>query len=490
MKTEKLKVSVLFNTIGQFFVYVTPFLLAPYVSRVLMPEGVGGFSFGNSIAYYFSIFIAFGFTEYGAKKIAINRNDKNEYSRVFWNVFFVRLLFFLFSTALYLAFLFGGLFPDKISVQLYLSFLILFAGNAFDIYYLFQGLEKFKLYSIFNVITHFIYMGCVFILVKTPDDLLIYSICKLGIKLLLDCFLFAFSARLLSKPILDFSSFLKIIKRSFFFFVPSLVSTINPYIDQTMVGYFFSNTEVGYYQQSFKIVSLVSSFSFAIGPILLSRMSFLFSENKKEELIGKTTKMISLVSFVIFPAVAGLYCVSYYFIPAYFGESFFEALPVMYFFIPNILFNCFASIVINSYYYPFGRVKECTIIMALTVALNIIANLFVIPIMGAKGAALTSSSCGVISFSLLLILAKKDINFFRIIGRQWKCLISTALMVGILVTCNILFSRLTLLNSILITIFDIAIGIIVYLIACLITKENNMASILAIVFKKKEKTKE
>jgi O-antigen/teichoic acid export membrane protein len=75
-KQKNLKLNIIFNAIYQIFVLIVPFITSPYVSRVLLPQGVGSYSLALSWVTYFSTVAAFGFLDYGTTILAMHRNDK------------------------------------------------------------------------------------------------------------------------------------------------------------------------------------------------------------------------------------------------------------------------------------------------------------------------------------------------------------------------------------------------------------------------------
>ena len=74
------------NTVYQFLSIVMPIFTAPYVSRVLMADGVGVASYLNSLVTYFVLVAALGTVSYGTMRIAKQRDDKQSYSKTFWEI--------------------------------------------------------------------------------------------------------------------------------------------------------------------------------------------------------------------------------------------------------------------------------------------------------------------------------------------------------------------------------------------------------------------
>lgn len=64
---------------------ITPFITTRYISRVLGADGVYS-SYTSSIITYFTLFAALGTVAYGAREIAQHRNDKQQSSKLFWEI--------------------------------------------------------------------------------------------------------------------------------------------------------------------------------------------------------------------------------------------------------------------------------------------------------------------------------------------------------------------------------------------------------------------
>ena len=472
MVKTSLKKHVTFNLICQIINYITPFILAPIVSRTLQAEGVGEYSYGLSIVYYFGIFIIFGFTDYGTRQISAHRDDKQRYSIDFWNILFVRFGFFAVSTSLYFLLIYNNILPNAVSTKIYYSFIILLIGYSVDISFLFQGLEKFKHLSLATVFVNIVDMFLVIFLVKNIEDLLTYSLLKSSIKISIAIILWFFSLKYIYKPRIIVRELGSIIKNSAIYFLPTLVMTIGPSVDQTMVGAISSNLEVGYYQQAHKITSLICAIAFAMSPILLSRITYLYEKNEKGLMNDNVSKLMRFSWFIIVPAVLGTYCIANSFIPLYFGDEYAPVVEVLYFFLPCVFFSGTATFIINGYYYPTKKVLKCTLILGICVILNIITNFLAIRYFGSKGAALTSSIAGFIETLLLMMGSKKEIKYFEIIKKSYKIFLSSLIMLCVLLILNHLFKMTNFTSLLLITAIDIFIGMLVYLISCTLFQEE------------------
>lgn len=81
MVLKSIKINYIFNLAYQILTLLTPLITAPYLSRVLQPDGIGSVSFAESIVSYFSL-IEVG--TYGQREISYVQNDLERRSKVFW----------------------------------------------------------------------------------------------------------------------------------------------------------------------------------------------------------------------------------------------------------------------------------------------------------------------------------------------------------------------------------------------------------------------
>lgn len=78
-----LKKNILFNFAYQILALILPFITAPYLSRTIGAEGVGVFSFSQSIALYFTYITLLGLSNYGNRAIAEVQDNENKRSKIF-----------------------------------------------------------------------------------------------------------------------------------------------------------------------------------------------------------------------------------------------------------------------------------------------------------------------------------------------------------------------------------------------------------------------
>lgn len=95
----------IYNMSYQVLLLIVLLITMPYISQILGPDGLGKFSYTNSIMSYFVLLGSLGITLYGSRQVAYVRSDKNKRSEIFWEVSLLKLLTFSFSTFLLIVFL-------------------------------------------------------------------------------------------------------------------------------------------------------------------------------------------------------------------------------------------------------------------------------------------------------------------------------------------------------------------------------------------------
>ena len=100
-KQKSLKVNFIMNAILTMSSFIFPLITFPYVSRILMPSGVGKVNFATSVINYFSMIAQLGIPTYGIRACARVRDDREKLTRtahelLFINIVIVQLCFIRF----------------------------------------------------------------------------------------------------------------------------------------------------------------------------------------------------------------------------------------------------------------------------------------------------------------------------------------------------------------------------------------------------------
>ena len=102
----KIVKNYLYSITYQMLIIILPVVTVPYISRTLTAEGVGKFSYTNSIVQYFVLIATLGTSIYGSRTIAYYRNDIEKRSEKFVEIMILKLLMMLVSFSMFIIFLF------------------------------------------------------------------------------------------------------------------------------------------------------------------------------------------------------------------------------------------------------------------------------------------------------------------------------------------------------------------------------------------------
>ena len=469
VNSNSLKTNVFFMFMVKVFVYSIPIITEPYLSRVFGPDGIGEYTYVYSIVSYFSLAVNFGFTGYGVKNISSCRNNKREYSDIFWSIVVTRCFLFLCSFFAYVILLCGlkHKYPE-LSIGLYLSLSLTIFSNLFDITYLFQALERIKWVSIINFIVRFVCLICIFMFVKGKNDLLVYAIIQSLQILFIAVCPWLLVKKTIYKPRRNTINLISVLSDAFYFFIPTLAVTLCSLIDKTMLGSMCKKSEVGYYEQADKMINVIIGVLHSFAEVFTSRISYLVYEKAEEEINKRIQKMFELYALVGLPAMMGLMAVGPRFIVAYFGSAFKPAVYVLYILLPLIVFKSLSNAIGNIYYGPRGLMWMTSIFYIVGSVINILLNAFLIPEWGAKGAATASFVSELLITCIFIIYSRKKVPFNKIASRACIPFISSIGMFSVISITDKLFNVFSIIIHLSLNIF---IGLLIYCILIVVLRE-------------------
>lgn len=91
------------NVILTASTFIFPLITFPYISRILLPAGVGKVNFATSLVSYFSMIAMLGVPTYGIRACAQVRDDREELSRTVHEIFFINLIMGVLVSIVYFA---------------------------------------------------------------------------------------------------------------------------------------------------------------------------------------------------------------------------------------------------------------------------------------------------------------------------------------------------------------------------------------------------
>ncbi len=451
---------------------LTPFITAPYVSRVLGADGVGIYSYTSSIMTYFTMFAALGTLSYGEREIAQHRDDKYNCSKLFYEI---ELMTILTSTVCIIIWVIVIIASTDYRYY-FLALLPLLFGTMFDVSWFYTGLERISYTVILNSICKILGIVMLFLLVRTKNDLVIYIVIQSSVTLVANLSSWIFLPRFLVKVDLKTLRIGKHFKETLIYFVPTIATSIYTVLDKTLIGIITrDNYQNGYYEQATKIINMVKTAVFvSVNYVMGSRISYLFAQKKYEEIHRRIGRSMDFILLLGFGAVFGILGVAGRFVPIFFGDGYEPVIPLLCLMTPLVLIigvsNCLGSL----YYTPSGQRARSARYIIVGSVVNLCLNLCLIPFWGATGAVFASIIAELTITILYMVNCADYMTVKMLIGYSWKRLVSGVIMLAAIAA----FGYFCPASAILVLILQVIIGVCLYFVILLLLKDQMLIELL------------
>lgn len=286
----------------QGLTYILPLITFPYLTRVLGPENYGLIAFATAFIGYFQILTDYGFNLSATREISINRENEEKVSNLFSSVMVTKVLLIILSFTLMTLIVFSFA-KFRSNWLLYFFTFGIVIGNLFMPSWFFQGMEKMKYISILNIGTLLIYTSSIFIFIRHASDYiyvpLINSIGAITMGIIaLTVISRDFNVSFVFPTPKDIKYQLK---EGWHVFISTVAISLYTISNTFILGFFASNTIVGYYSVANSIIGMASGLLQPISQSIYPYISSLATISKKEAInfIKKTTMLIGTFSFII-----------------------------------------------------------------------------------------------------------------------------------------------------------------------------------------------
>ncbi|HPP66932.1 MAG TPA: oligosaccharide flippase family protein, partial [bacterium] len=228
--------------------YLLPLITLPYLVRVLGPGKYSLVAFAQAFIQYFVILTDYGFNLSATREIAIHRDNKEKLSEIFSCVMFIKMGLFLFALIIMSAVVFSFQKFSREWFIYYLTFGMVMGQVLFPVWF-FQGMERMRYITLLNITAKLIFTVAVFVFITQESDYwkapafnsagyIIAGIA--GLYLVKKRFGIGFK-------FYDFKKIKNYFKDSSQFFLSRVSVSIYTSSNVFLLGFFTSNTMVGYY---------------------------------------------------------------------------------------------------------------------------------------------------------------------------------------------------------------------------------------------------
>jgi len=333
----------------------------------------------------------------------------------------------------------------------------------FDISWLFFGLEKFSITVVRNAVIKIFTAVVIFVFVKNETDLWKYILILALANFVGQSYLWLYAHKYVKFCKVRKDIIFSHLPQMLILFIPTIAVSLYNYMDKIMVGAISGTEQLGYFENSEKIIFIASNVIGSLGTVMLPRMSNIIA--KKE--IEKTKKYISysmqIVLCISCAMAFGFAGIATEFSVLFWGKKFSACGDLILLLAVVLPIKGYANVLRTQYLIPNKMDKVYTMTVCVGAAINLAANYILIPRMHAVGAAI-----GTILAELFVCLAqiyfcKKQLPVFSYLKSG-----SVYLGAGVL-----MFFVMRLISfqpgiHIATLIIQIVTGAITYLIVCIV----------------------
>lgn len=407
---KSIKKNMFMNIILTASNFVFPLITYSYVARILLAEGTGKVAFVQSILAYFSYIAALGIGGYGVRECAKVRDDKEKLSKLVQEILIIN---FISTLIAYIALFFVLIIVPKFHTYKML-FIIMSTGILFQtmgMEWLYQSLEKYTYITIRSIIFKIISVILTFILIKSPEDYIIYGGLTIFTTSASNILNFIHARKYIILRRFNHYEIKKHLKPIMVFFMSMIIISIYGHFDSIMLGFMKNDSVVGIYGAALKMKSIILSVSTAVTAVMIPRMSIYFNQDNKHkfyELLLKSFRVTCLLLmplsiFVILNAKDVLLFVC--------GKNFISAKPTLIILMLCVIVLSFTNLFGNQILIPKGDEKRYSLSVFIGMWINLALNTLLIPKFAASGAAFATLITECFNVFLMGTGCKKEISY-------------------------------------------------------------------------------
>lgn len=368
--------------IYEIMVLLTSFVTSPYISRVIGAEGLGTYSYSYSVAYCFVLFSMLGIANYGNRAIAGVRDDQSSLNDTFSAILVLHIGISLICCTAYLGYV-VLVRQDRIYAAIQGLYVL---SGLFDISWFYFGIERFKLTASCSMAVRLVNVCCIFLFVRTQEDLWKYTLIMAGCNLINQLILWLPLRRYVHFVKPEWGGIRPHIVPMFILFIPAIAVNLYKYMDKIMIGILSSKEQLAFYENAEKFTNVPLTLINAFSTVMMPKMSNLVANGKT----AASRRYIAMsMQYNMFFAIAmffGVAAIANTFAPVFWGTEFAGSGDIIMGLSVTIPFISFANLLRTLYLIPNKRDREYLISVGCGAVSNLTLNAFLIPSMGAMGA--------------------------------------------------------------------------------------------------------
>lgn len=474
-----IKKNFIYNTLLNISRIIFPLITAPYVSRVLEPEGIGIYQFAATYSGYFAMVAMLGVPTYGVREVAKLRDKKEELSLLVSQLFSIVVFTTMIVSVIYLITL--------LAVNQLRSDFILFLLSGFCIYlspfqttWYYQGVEEFDFITIRTLIIKSLSVICLFVFVTQKSDVNAYVIITVLGTVLADIWNYLKMRGRGVRPQITIKGLRPHMKPIMLLFASSVAISVYTVLDTLMLGFIKNYSEVGLYSNAMMVARVFLTIVTSLSVVSIPRFTFYIHEADIDNANLLANRSFSFAGLLAFPLTIGIVCLAPVLVPWFFGEQYYGAiLPLQILSVINIAVG-FSNILGIQILVSMGKDSLFLRCILYGTFSNFILNCILIPQFGAIGASIASVIAEFfVTISMFYYVYKETPIRVNII----KDLVKSLMGASLIVLLYTVFPRID--NDIFFLVLFFLIAAVIYGVSQILLKNTLMIELITIGLNKK-----
>lgn len=386
---KSIKINFIFNLINTVTKLLFPLITFPYVSRILLPEGIGIINFYQSIIQYIVLLSSLGIPMYAIRETAKYRDDKRKCSVATLEILTLHfILTFIGYIAVFVLCCTVSEVKDNIPLFLILSAQLFFTVIGCEWFY--QGVEDFKYITLRSIIVRTVSVIFLFLFVKSREDILLYGVyCVAGIYAG-NVFNFFRLKKYLDLSVLKEVKPFKHFKPALKIFILTVIVSLYLNLSSVMLGFISGAESVGYFTAATRITQLMLGFTTALGTVMLPRLSNLVANNNFTEFNRLSNISTKFIFALTLPLSVAMIMLADNLILLLSGNAYEDAILTLKI-ISFVTFSIgLAGVLGTQILYPLGKESIVIKSSAIGAVINIVFNFILMPKFSHNGAAVAT----------------------------------------------------------------------------------------------------
>lgn len=396
---KSLGLNALLNGFQSMLNLIFPIITFPYVSRILSVNGMGIYNFSNTYINYFLLVAGLGINTYAVREGSKLRDNFQKISNFSSQIFSINIISTLLAYMLLIVslVLFERLKPYALCISIFSLQIIFTTIGANWVYIIY---EDYAYITLRNIIFKVLSIILLFILVKGPNDYIVYAAITVFASVGSNILNFFHVKTFITLKITNHLNLKYHLKPILIIFASVMGVTLYASCNNTILGLIKGDYAVGIYSVALKIYTISQSLLSAILTVTIPRLSMLYGKKLFDDYGNLLSKLINLLIVLSLPAAVGLAMLSKNVVLIIAGEKYFSAANSLAIISWAIIFSLYSWVFSDCVLLPAKRENKLLINTIITAVFNILVNLLLIPFWSYNAAAVST----VLSEILVMIL--------------------------------------------------------------------------------------